>query len=392
MRSNRVSLKALACLLIFCIVCGLSCRRRTPQADVNKPAPAPKETRPEADVPGAEAGSDDVAVIVNGVEITEDEMNQRIEPQLAALARQAQDRPPEYMEQMRKMFREQVLERLIFEQLVEERARQDNIVVTDEELADQIAEIASAQRPPMTVEEFKEKLKELGEDYDAVKQEIRKGVAFQKLMDAQLAGRIDITVEDANQYYQKNRQRFNEPEQARASHILIKPADTADPNADPNEAGAKAKAKAEELLEQIKAGSDFAELAKANSDCPSAENGGDLGFFSRGRMVPPFETAAFALEVGQVSDIVETRFGYHIIKVTDHKDAVHKTFEQVKDEIMQQLMQIKQRELVGQFLESLRAQADIVYSPGKEPTPRMPRPVPVPEEPVEPEGDVSAEE
>jgi peptidyl-prolyl cis-trans isomerase C len=391
MKSNRVSLKVLACLLIFCATCGLSCRRRTPQADVNKPAPAPKETRPEADVPGAEAGSDDVAVIVNGVEITEGEINQRLEPQLAALAEQLQNRPPEYMEQMKKIFRAQILERAIFEQLIEERAKQDNIVVTDEELADRIAEIASAQRPPMTVEEFKEKLEGLGEDYDAVKQEIRKGIAFQKLMDAQLVGSMDITVEDANQYYQKNRQRFSEPEQVRASHILIK-FETTDPNADPNQVKAQAKAEAEELLEQIRAGADFAELAGANSECPSAENGGDLGFFSRGRMVLPFETAAFALEVGQVSDVVETEFGYHIIKVTDHKDAETKTFEQVKDEIIEQLTRTKQREMVGQFLESLKAQADIVYPSGKEPQPRMPQPMLRPQPVESNEVNVPAEE
>ncbi len=132
-------------------------------------------------------------------------------------------------------------------------------------------------------------------------------------------------------------------------------------------AKAAAKAKAEELLKQIKDGDDFAELAKANSGCYSSERGGDLGFFSRGRMVPAFEEAAFALKVGQVSDIVETQFGYHIIKVTDHRDASVTMFEQAKDDIMKSLTQTRQAELAKEYIESLKAQANIVYPPGEEP-------------------------
>ena len=115
-------------------------------------------------------------------------------------------------------------------------------------------------------------------------------------------------------------------EWVRASHILIKPAD-ADTNVDDqpnakNEAKAAALVKAEDLLEQIKNGADFEALAKEHSSCASAAKRGDLGFFPRGRMVASFEKAAFDLKVGQVSGIVETNFGYHIIKVTDRKHIV----------------------------------------------------------------------
>ena len=120
------------------------------------------------------------------------------------------------------------------------------------------------------------------------------------------------------------------PEQVRASHILIstKPID---PNADPNQAKAQAKDKAEELLKKVKDGADFAALAKENSDCPSNAQGGDLGLFPRGQMVKPFEDAAFALKVGEISDLVETQFGYHIIKVTEHQDPNQITFREGQD-------------------------------------------------------------
>jgi peptidyl-prolyl cis-trans isomerase C len=193
-------------------------------------------------------------------------------------------------------------------------------------------------------------------------------------MEAQWVGKINITEEDAKKHYDESPTQFEVKEQVRASHILIKP-DITDPNNDPNQAKAEAKAKIQDLLEQIKDGADFAELAKANSACPSAAGGGDLKFFTRGKMAPPFEKAAFALEVGKVSDIVETQFGYHIIKVTDRKDAGTTSFEQAGDNIIKQLTQKKQKEFADKYIESLKAAANIVYPPGKEPTPApVPRP------------------
>ncbi len=397
MKTNHVSLKILTCLLIICATCGLSCRRKVPEADVNQPAPAPEETRPEeitveADVP--ETKPDSTAVIVNGVKITEGEIDEMIAPQLVAMAKQSQNRPPEFMEQMKKMLRQQAMERMIVERLMDAKAKQANITVTDQEVMSQIGEIASKQSPPLSVEGFKEKMEGLGRDFDQIKQQVQKAMLYHKLTETEFSSGINITEDDAKTYYDENPNQYEQTERVKASHILIK-TDTTDPNADPNQAEVKARAKAEELLKQIKAGADFAELAKANSACPSSERGGDLGFFTRGQMVPPFEEAAFALEVGQVSDVVQTRFGYHIIKVVDHRDAETRTFEQSKDQIIQMLKQRKQRESAGQFIESIKAQADIVYPPGKEPQRMMPPPRPMtppqPVKPVEPQDNADIE-
>ena len=263
-------------------------------------------------------------------------------------------------EQYKKQLRQQVLEKMIVEQLLDEKVKAAKIAVTDEEVIERIKEIISQQQPPLSMEDFKALIEANGQNFDDVKLRIRKGLAYQKLMEAQWAGKINITEDDAKKYYSENAEQI---EQVRASHILITP-DTNDPNADPNQAKATARAKAEDLLKQIKGGADFAELAKANSDCPSSKQGGDLGFFKRDRMVPAFEKAAFELKVGQVSDIVETQFGYHIIKVTDHKDD---TFEKAKDDIMKLLTQTKQAEFAEEYIKSLKANAKIVYPPGKEP-------------------------
>ena len=145
-----------------------------------------------------------------------------------------------------------------------------------------------------------------------------------------------------------------------------------DPNVDPNEdkanARAKAREKAEDLLKQIKDGADFAELAKSHSACPSAPQGGDLSFFPRGQTTPVFENAAFEMEVGQISEIVETEYGYHIIKATDHKEAGTIAFDQVKNNIIMQLTQTKQSEIAEEYIESLKAGAKRVYPAGKEPS------------------------
>jgi peptidyl-prolyl cis-trans isomerase C len=184
-------------------------------------------------------------------------------------------------------------------------------------------------------------------------------------------GKISATEEDARKYYDENPNLFEQPEQIAVSHILIKP-EPIDPNVDdPNEAEKQSKAaamaKAQDLLKQIKDGAEFAELAKVNSACRSSEDGGDLGFFPRGQTTPPFEEAAFKLELGQLSDIVETSYGYHIIKKTGHKDASTTPFEEASKNIMALLVKRQQKEFIEDYMKKLKDEADIVYPPGKEP-------------------------
>jgi peptidyl-prolyl cis-trans isomerase C len=206
------------------------------------------------------------------------------------------------------------------------------------------------------------------QDFDEVKQSIKKGLGYQKVFEASWEGKINVTEEDAKKYYNENLREFQNELQVRASHILIKP-DTSNSDVPAELAKTQAKEKAEKLLQQVKQGADFAELAKANSACPSAPEGGDLKYFGKGRMVQPFETAAFALKVGQVSEVVETQFGYHIIKVTDSKEPSTTTFEQAKDSIMQKLTMAKKDELTKTYIDELKAKANIVYNTSQVPQP-----------------------
>jgi len=310
--------------------------------------------------PKAPPEADNVAVTVNGVDITEDDVEALVQPELDKIAAKGAQLPPEFTEQYEKQVRQWALEKLISEQLLEEKVKEARIIVTEEEVISRIREMLAAQQPPLSLEEYHERLAERGQSFDEHKNEFRKQLGYQKLMEPQWADNINVTEDDAREYYSENPKQFEVPEQVRASHILIKP-DTSDPNIDPNEAKAGAKAKAQDLLKQIKEGADFAELAKANSGCPSGANGGNLGFFGRGQMVAPFEKAAFQLKPGQLSDIVETQYGYHIIKVTDRKDASVIPFEQTRDDIINGRIRKKQSEFIKKYIQSLKDKADIVY-------------------------------
>jgi len=144
-----------------------------------------------------------------------------------------------------------------------------------------------------------------------------------------MRAKVVVPPADVERTYNNNIEQYTTPEQVRASHILLKTEGKDD---------ATVKAKAEEILKQAKAGADFAELAKKNSeDEQSAKNGGDLDYFGRGRMVPEFDQAVFAMQPNQISDLVKTQYGYHIIKVVDKKAATTKTIAEVRQQITDQL-------------------------------------------------------
>lgn len=160
---------------------------------------------------------------------------------------------------------------------------------------------------------------------------------------------------DVKTYYEQNQERLNGKEERRASHILIE-----SPKSAPPEARQKAKARAQELLLAVqKAPDSFAELAKKNSqDVGSAANGGDLDFFTRGAMLKPFEDAAFALKKGEISSVVESDYGYHIIKLTDIKTPKQRSFEEVRAEIEADL---KKQQAQRKFAETAEIFTNTVY-------------------------------
>ena len=337
------------------------------EVKVAAPAVKPSETKPAAVAkptetkPAETSEGKDVAVTVNGKVITETELDARLKP---ALDRAAMRMDPNKIALYAKNIRGQALEGMIMERLLDEQVEKAGITVTGKDVDDKVNEILTQQG--VTMDGFKQMLQMQGLSFEQFMQQIEKGVRYEKLMDEQV-GQVDINDAEALAFYEENKEDFNTPEQVQASHILIK----VSPSATPEEKAA-AKEKAEKLLKEVKEGGDFAALARENSDCPSKAKGGDLGLFGRGQMVKEFEDTAFGLQPGQVSGVVETQFGYHIIKVTDHKAAGLTPFEKVKADIVKNLQQGKQNQQFRQYVQKLRAEANVVYPPGKEPAPARP--------------------
>jgi len=168
-----------------------------------------------------------------------------------------------------------------------------------------------------------------------------------------------VSEADLKEFYTQNKEQLGVPEQVRARHILFK----VDPASSEDEKK-QAKARAEAILKRVKAGEDFEKLARIYSDDQTSKTkGGDLGYFSPGRMVPEFEGAAFYTDPGETSDIVETKYGYHIIKVEDHIDARERSFEEMKDTIKEKLQQQLVMFKVEKFIRDAAASAGMqVYS------------------------------
>jgi peptidyl-prolyl cis-trans isomerase C len=346
-------------------ICGAGCQKKQPPAAPGPNTPA-AQTAPQA---GAQAAAqtetpkppvDKVVANVDDFEIKESQVKQAVQeeygPQLQKLAAQS----PDLAAQQEKLIMQNMTNKMVIEHLLEKEAKQAGIDVTPEQVVAEISKKLGEAKPPQTLESYKQMYEAQGGNFEVFKAGWAKQMKYVKLLELKDPNSLVVNDASVKDYYDKNPEEFQIPEQVRASHILVSTEPT-DPNADPNQVKAKAKEKAEGVLKQVKEGGDFAALAKENSACPSAAQGGDLGKFGRGQMVKPFEDAAFSLKVGEVSDVVETQFGYHIIKVTEHQDPNTITFEQAKDRILANLKAAQTQQAFRKYIGSLQEKAKIVY-------------------------------
>jgi peptidyl-prolyl cis-trans isomerase C len=180
-------------------------------------------------------------------------------------------------------------------------------------------------------------------------------MAVAKMISDEVESKVTVKPEQVTDFYAKNPDQFKEPERVRASHILIafpENADAADK--------AQARQKAEQVLKDVKAGKDFTALAKEHSQDPgSAVNGGDLGFFQQGQMVGPFNDAAFSLPPGSTSDLVETNFGYHIIRVAEKQPGRTVPLDEVRPQVEQYLQNVNRDEQTDAFVASLKSKGKV---------------------------------
>ena len=216
-------------------------------------------------------------------------------------------------------------------------------------------EVQKLQTGAPSPEAFQEKLKANSMTEKDLKELIGKQLTIRNYVETQIVPKLKTSEADAKKFYDENKERFKTPEQMKASHLLVR----VDPKAKPADKE-KALAKARDLQKRAAKGEDFAKLARENSEDPgSAKNGGDLGFFAREQMVPPFANAAFALKDGQVSEVVETPFGYHVIKAGPKKAAELQSFSDVKAKLIDYLKAKAIDEAITRKVDELRKAATI---------------------------------
>ncbi len=305
-------------------------------------------TSAQASETGAKGSDDaDKVAVVNDTVISQADFNKEFEPLLKRLALQRQKPEGDELEKLRK----EVLENLINRELLFQEARKKGITVDDGAVEEEFAQL---KKQFQNEEHFQQTMDQMEITQDSLKAQIRQRLVIQKLIEEHVAKDVAVSDAEAKAFYAANTEKFKQPEQIRASHILVK----VDPEAT-DEDKEEARKKLEAVQTQLEAGGDFAELAKTHSEGPSAPRGGDLGYFGRDRMVKPFEEVAFGLESGQVSDIVETQFGYHLIKETGHKEARTIPYEEIEEKLKAHLKEQKIQEAVAKHLDQLKEKADI---------------------------------
>lgn len=241
----------------------------------------------------------------------------------------------QFYDRLVEMYGSQVLDSMITEKIVELEAKKAKISVTDEDVQKELDKMIEQVGGE---EMFNYQLAYSGYTMDQMKEELKNYLTIVKILEP----KIEITDEEINSYFEDNKDRFAQEEEVQASHILVDDEETAN--------------KVKKLLDD---GGDFAALAKEYSKDGSAQSGGDLGYFTKGEMIQEFEDAAFSMEIGQVSEPVKSEYGYHIIKVTDKKEAQEATLENSKDEIKDILRNQKVNELYPTWITEMQEQYDI---------------------------------
>lgn len=295
--------------------------------------------------------ADTVLVRVDGEDITQADLAGEINMVMARVQGQV---PPEQLAAMQDQIAQGAMENLIVKKLLLNKVDRDGVTVTDVEV-DEMIEMYRTQIPPgFTLED---QLAQIGMEKADFRDNVRREMRVNKLLETKVEELPEPSEEAIRAFHELHKDDyFAMPESVSARHILIGREAGDDVNDD-----ATVRAKAESLREQLLAGADFAELAQAESGCPSSMQGGDLGRFGRGQMVPAFEEAAFSQEIGVVGEVVETDFGYHLILVTERHEAQTQPYEESRDQIAQFLAGQSRENALQEFLMQLREEADVEY-------------------------------
>jgi peptidyl-prolyl cis-trans isomerase C len=303
-------------------------------AQEKKAAPQPDKSLP------------DPVAVVEGEKISRADLQETFNNALASSGINPDELTPD---QKMAGYRE-ILDELIVDKLIARKS--SSVDVKDADLEAELTRIKS-QFPSEDV--FKTEMTKAGETEETFRANVKRMFQQQKWMESQVGDKIKVSEADIKKFYDENKKEFEHPELVRASHILIRVPEDAD-----EKTVAEKKKAAQAALDRVKK-EDFSAVAKEVSEEPgAAQSGGDLSFFPKDRMVPEFATAAFAMKKGQVSkEPVRTKFGWHVIQVTDRKDAGTMPFDEVKAQVGSYLEGSKRRDAVRNIIDTLKADSKI---------------------------------
>ncbi|MGA2962302.1 MAG: peptidylprolyl isomerase [Candidatus Korobacteraceae bacterium] len=248
-----------------------------------------------------------------------------------------------------------VLRDLIDQQLLLQKA-QDLGISGDVELVKRLDEIRK-QMGATSMEDMDKLARQQGVSFEDFKQNLKNNIISQQVISREVGSRIQISQSDAQKYYAEHRAELDRPEEERLSEILI--SSTTSPGKDSDQATSEARAKAEDLLKQLRAGTLFQELARANSNGPTAAQGGDLGYFKRGMLAKELEDKTFGLKPGEITDVIPTKQGFVILKVTEHNASGVPPLDKIQGQIQEMLYVERVQPALRVYLTKLREDAYI---------------------------------
>ncbi len=313
--------------------------------------PTQSQATEDEQIPPQAPGAIFPAVVarVNGKAIFGRDLEQKIQEQLAPIGN---PKWTNLKEDYRQELTAQQLGTLIAQELLYQKAVSIGMKATPAEAQ---AELAKVAKNFSSDGELNRALADRGMDRASLSREIDRSLTVAKYVQETISKKITITPAEVADYYSGHKSEFDHPDMIRSSHILILV-----PQGATDEQEKIAQQRAVALLARVKKGEDFAKLAKENSmDDQSASNGGDLGLLPKGQLASEYEDAAFALQVGGISDVVRSQYGYHIIKVTDRKPAGTATLDEVRTELTDYLNTRKTDQELQKVVDGLRGQAKI---------------------------------
>jgi peptidyl-prolyl cis-trans isomerase C len=289
--------------------------------------------------------SGDIAVSVDGNVLKKSEVEKNIKEKLETYKGKI---PADKIKEAKTRIKKQMIDEFIIRNLLTKEVAKRKIAVTDKEIKATMEQIKSTLPPDTKLETFMKENK-------ISKEQIALGIKVSKLVKQEAGNKTKPKQKEISKFYDENKDKFIIPESVHVRHILIAFAE-----GDDDKVKAEKKVKIENLRTQVVDGADFAEVARKNSDCPSKDNGGDLGMVRKGQTVKSFEDAAFSQKINSIGPVVATEYGYHVIQVLGLTPQKTAALEEVKGKISSYLEQQKQAAVFNALLKKLRDNAKIV--------------------------------